>query len=369
MLRHPGKTTPGASFSSTTTIPGIYGNECNDDIPKTFKRIKSGYSESDFVTPFSAFGLLWTIISLRAVFLWFCSSEFRAAPINNVPDEPTPAELVRLHLFEAQCFLLGCVIIYYGFVTPRYALERLGPSITSRENIWLKARLAIGAVFCVFTDSYLNAYEYIFAWNAYSFNFGSWGKYMPFGDERASSRYGIGLLWVIPVYMYFCCGSVILSDKVSNYLRNRYPTVTTGQILAVTWVSQFLLDYASQAVTMRTSNAYAFAKTFGALTLHAGDRYQYPLYNSFSVATLTTILSFLTLRSGQEMGEWVSLAERGYSRWSPKLQSHVRTFAIIGYCVVNTLICFTIPLILFGISGDSYANIPSYMKPMPGFES
>ncbi|KAK6535820.1 hypothetical protein TWF281_000070 [Arthrobotrys megalospora] len=322
MLRHPGKTIPGVS--STTPL------DIDADVPKTFKRIKPSYSESDLATPFAAFGLLWSIISLRAVFLWFSSSEFKAAPIND-SDEPAPAELVRLHLFEAQCFLFGCVIVYYAVVTPQSALNRLGPSIISRENIWLKARLAIGAVFCVFTDTYLNAYEYIFAWNAYSFNFGSWGKSMPFGDERATSRYGIGLLWVIPVYMYFCCGSVLISDKVTGYLRSKYSTVTAGQITAATWMTQFLLDFAIQTVTMRLSNAYAFAKTYRALTLYAGDRYQYPIYNSFCVATLTTALSYLTLHSGHEMGEWVSPAERGYSKWSPKLQVYIRTLAIIGY--------------------------------------
>ncbi|KAF3092553.1 hypothetical protein TWF569_008986 [Orbilia oligospora] len=116
MLKHPGgKTIPGTSLYSTKT-PGI-----NDhDIPKTFKRIKSSYSESDFITPLAAFGLLWTIISLRAGFLWFCSSDFKAAPINTDSDEPTAVELVRLHLFEAQCFILGCVILYYAFVTPSW---------------------------------------------------------------------------------------------------------------------------------------------------------------------------------------------------------------------------------------------------------
>ncbi|KAF3180065.1 hypothetical protein TWF751_011633 [Orbilia oligospora] len=105
--------------------------------------------------------------------------------------------------------------------------------------------------------------------------------------------YGIGLLWVIPVYLYFCCGSVLISDRLANYLRSKTVAVATSRIIFATWVSQYLLDFAIQTVTMRMSNAYAFAKTSRALRLSAGDRYQYPIYTSCSVATLTTFCPFL----------------------------------------------------------------------------
>ncbi|EPS39078.1 hypothetical protein H072_7168 [Dactylellina haptotyla CBS 200.50] len=161
----------------------------------------TSYSDISPVTAFAAFGLFWTLLSIRVLMLWVSSSEFQPAPI--LPsDKPTGAELIALNLFQYQSVILACVMVIFFVIAPWYAdplpSRARHPSDSDKEDIWLDARLMLGAVFCMFTDSYLNAYDYVFAWNAHAMNFGSWAKFMPFAQQSASSRYGVGILWVIP---------------------------------------------------------------------------------------------------------------------------------------------------------------------------
>ncbi|KAF3916604.1 hypothetical protein ABW20_dc0103582 [Dactylellina cionopaga] len=335
----------------------------------TFYKVDSSYSEIDPVTAFALFGLAWSLISIRVSVLWFLSSEFQPAPIHP-PDELTPTEYIVLNLFQVQSCILGCAMVFFFVLAPWSAnhasnasrRQRKG-SVSVKDNIWLNARLMLGGTFCMFTDSYLNTYEYLFAWNANAVNFGSWAKFMPFGGERVSSRYGVGVIWVIPVYMYFCCGSRIIGDKLAKYLRNKSPTISKTETILAIWIFQFWLDFAMQIATLRLTGAYAFAKTYRPLTIFAGDRYQYPIYNSICVASLTTTFSFISLETRQELSELITPIEAGYSRWRQGLRGVVRTFAVVGFCVLTMLVCFTIPLTLLGIIGDSYAELPSYMKP------
>ncbi|KAK6532109.1 hypothetical protein TWF694_003271 [Orbilia ellipsospora] len=336
---------------------------------RIFDQIQStSYSEISPATAFAAIGLFWVLISLRVFALWVSSPEFQPAPILP-PDKPTAPEKFALNLFHGQNVVLACAMVFLYVVIPLRAnpvpRRVRDPSEPRRENIWLNSRLMLGGVFCMFTDSYLNAYDYVFAWNSNAVNFGSWAKFMPFGDPNASSRYGIGVLWVIPVYMYFCCGSMILGGKVFDFIRKMNPRANTLGLLTILciWGFQFCLDFVIQIATLRYTSAYAFAKTYKPLTLFAGDRYQYPIYNSISVACLTTAFTYLGLIHRMELGARISLVERGYSEWPQTFHSTVRTLAIVGFCVLNTLLCFTIPLTMLGIFGDSIADLPSYMMP------
>ncbi|KAF3910995.1 hypothetical protein AA313_de0201661 [Arthrobotrys entomopaga] len=169
---------------------------------RIFDQIQStNYSEISPATAFAGFGLFWILLSLRVFVLWVSSPEFQPAPILP-PDKPTAPEKLALNLFQGQNVVFACAMVFIYVVMPwsvNPVQRRVrDPAETKRKNSWLNSRLMLGGVFCMFTDSFLNAYDYVFAWNSNAVNFGSWARFMPFGDPNASSRYGIGVLWVIP---------------------------------------------------------------------------------------------------------------------------------------------------------------------------
>ena len=59
----------------------------------------------------------------------------------------------------------------------------------------------------------------------------------------------------------------------------------------------------------------------------------------------------------------LSPVERGFDRWSPALQSTVRTLAAIGFCCAATILIYHLPFNWLGIVGASKANLPTYMWP------
>ena len=59
----------------------------------------------------------------------------------------------------------------------------------------------------------------------------------------------------------------------------------------------------------------------------------------------------------------LSPVERGFDRWTPALQSTVRTLAAIGFCCAATILIYHLPFNWLGIIGASHAHLPSYMLP------
>jgi len=260
--------------------------------------------------------------------------------------------LVALRIFEGLSVALLVYLVWAYVVVP---WRRTGA-------LSLDGKFVLGGMAAFVADAFLNCYTYLFAWNAHNVNLGVWTAYLPFHNPAASSRYAESLLWGPPMYVYFCAGVAIVGCPAYFALRSHWPRLSNVSLLAIVFVGQFVFDFVVENLAIRLTHGYAYAQTYGPLTLWAGSQFQFPLYESFLVASLGLLYTWMRLQAVTS-DDGLSPVERGLDRWSPALQSTVRTLAVIGFCCAATILIYHLPFNWLGIIGASKAHLPTYLWP------
>jgi hypothetical protein len=303
-------------------------------------------------TVWAVAGLVWVVISVVALGRWMASdTEFAAAPILGPDTYPLWRE-VSLRVLEA--LSMGVLLGFFWFCLIR-PWRRTG-------KLSLEGKFVIGGVFGAVADAFLNSYTYLFAWNAHSVNAGVWTSFLPFHQPTSSSRYAEGVLWGVPMYIYFCTGAALIGCQIIRALRRRFPGISNVSCFTVVWLSEFLGGMLLENTIIRITQAYGYAQTNEMFTLFSGATYQYPVYESMFTATLGVVFSYVRL-SALESPDGVSCIERGFERWRPALQAPVRLFAVIGFSAVALIMIYHLPFNWLGVGGHSMADLPSYMLP------
>jgi hypothetical protein len=302
-------------------------------------------------TVWAAIAVVWLVIAVQALVRWVVSPDFGPAPLIG-PDRMPMWNLVGLRVFEGLSVALLLSLIWFCVVVPVRRTGRLS----------LDGKFVIGGLAAFVADAFLNSYTYLFAWNAHNVNVGVWTAYLPFHNSAASSRYAESLLWGPPMYVYFCAGVAIVGCSAYFALRKRWPQLSNVSLLAIVFVGEFVFDFVVENLAIRLTHGYAYAQTYGPLTLWDGSQFQFPLYESFLVAALGLFYTWMRLQAVQSV-DGLSPVERRFDRWRPRLQSAVRTLAVIGFCSAATILIYHLPFNWLGIVGASTANLPSYLLP------
>jgi hypothetical protein len=265
---------------------------------------------------------------IQALICWVADLvEFQPAPLLG-PDVIEPWLLVSLRIFEA--LSVGVLFAHVSFciLCPAFPYPRNFRRTDEPRRFTLDGRHVIGGLVALCADGFLNCHEYIM-WNSHSINLGVWAKFLPFHNPKSSSRYAESLLWGPPMYVYFCAGYGILGCKVIPVLRQRLPpSLTNAGILTIIWLIEFALDFVIENIAIRVTHGYGFAKTYGPLTLFAGKVYQLPIYESAFVASIGCYFTIMKRKASQR---GYSPIEAGYEAWPQRLQTPVRTFAVVGF--------------------------------------
>jgi len=326
--------------------------------PKPTESNRGGYA-----TLWASFGLIWVLTALQAVIRWIFSPDFAVAPVIG-PDHYATWRMVFLRILEAASMGVVLAFLYFCVFRPLW-ITRLtldGPETKYTGHLSLDGKFVIGGICAWIADGFLNCQVYLFAWNAHSVNLGVWTRFLPFHNPSGPTQYAEGLLWGMPMYVYFCAGVALVACTVVAPLRKRYPGMSDVTLMVVIWCGEFVFDFVLENVIIRTTHAYAFPKTYKPLTLWSGEVHQFPIYESVFVATLGSAYTRARM-SAMEDPKGLSPVERGYERWPAVLHDAVRALAVIGFCAAATISFYHLPLNWLGIIGDSIGALPSYMLP------
>ena len=304
------------------------------------------------VTMWALLGVIALAIAAQTWIRWVLSStQFSPAPLSNA-DHYAQWRWISLRCVEGVSAVVFVWLAWICVIRPLRRDRRLG----------IDGKIAIACFLGCITDGVLNMFQYLFAWNAHSINLGSWSGFLPLHSASANPRYAEALVWGLPMYVYFCIGVAIAGCALVGFLRRRMPAISNVAALMYVWVGAFVFDFIVENSIIRLTQAYAFAKTAHGVTLWPGSLYQFPLYESVSVATLGTIFTALRL-SAVDSPDGVSWAERGYQRFRPSVQPAVRLVAVIGVSIVTLFVVYHLPFNWLGVTGHSVAHLPSYMRP------
>jgi hypothetical protein len=297
----------------------------------------------------AAVGLVWLAVCVRAVGGWVLSGSFHAVPVLG-PDVLSTPKLIGLRVLEV---LSVAVLLGSGWFMAIRPWRRSG-------RVPLTALLFVGGLCAFFMDSWLNLYGYLFAFNSRSVNAGTWVRYLPFDKQSSPAGFGEALLWGLPMYIYFCCGLGAVGATAARRILSRRPSWSLASTFVAVWVGFFVFDLVVENLIMRTTDAYAFVRTDGALTLWSGSVHQFPIYESILVATMALLFAWVQLSADwSPTGE--TFIEVGVQEIPRALQTPARTLAAIGFCAV-AMFAYHLPYNWISIGGTSVAHLPSYLQ-------
>lgn len=300
----------------------------------------------------AAIGLVWFLICVEVVARWVTSGEeFTPAPRIG-PDSMEDWRLIALRVFEAISLAVMAAFVWYCVIDP----------LRKTRTLSLDGKFVIGGIICFVADAFLNVQQYLFAWNSANVNRGVWVRFLPFHNPDAPSRYAESLIWGPPMYIYFCAGVAIVACHEAKRVRLRWPAMTKFRVFVCVFIFEFVFDFAVENIVIRTTHAYAFAKTYEPLTLWAGKVHQFPIYESVLVAFVGCVFTWARMEA-EERPVGQSPIEFGAERWRPALQPYVRNFAVLGFCMVTLVLVYHLPFNWLGLIGTSYAHLPSYLLP------
>jgi hypothetical protein len=303
-------------------------------------------------TVVAAIGLVWFVVCIEVVVRWVTSdTEFSPAPKIG-PDQMADWRIVALRIFEIISLLVLFAFVWFCVVKPLRETGRLS----------LDGKFVIGGLISFVADAFLNVQHYLFAWNSENVNRGVWVRFLPFHSPDAPSRYAESLIWGPPMYIYFCAGVAIVACYEANKVRRRWPTISKVTLFAFIFIGEFLFDFVVENVVIRTTHAYAFAKTYEPLTLWPGSVHQFPIYESILVAAVGCVFTWMRMEA-EERPEGLSPIEMGVERWRSSLQGAVRNFAVLGFCFLTLVFVYHLPFNWLGLIGTSVADLPSYLLP------
>ena len=272
----------------------IKGGSVPSDVPS------EPTEQSGAVTVWAAVGVVWTAVVIQAMVRWVGSdTEFAPAPVHG-PDVIATPNLIGLRIFEGLCAAVIVALVWFCVVAP---LRRTG-------SLSLDGKFVIAGFLALVADTFLNAYAYLFAWNANNINRGSWAAFMPLHNPAAPTRFAEDLLWVPGMYTYFCAGIAIVGCQLYFWLGTRFPRRSGVVLLSLVFVAEFAFDFLMENTVIRLTHAYAYAQTYGPLTLWAGSQFQFPIYESFLVAALSLVFTWTRLQAVQAP-DGLSPVERG----------------------------------------------------------
>ena len=302
------------------------------------------------VLMWAAAGVVWIVVCVVAMWGWVSGDNFGPPPVLG-PDVMANGKLIGLRLVEVISTGVLAVAVYFLAWRP-WRRER---------RVTLDALLLLGGIIGFVMDGWLNTRAYLFAFNAHSVNLGAWSSYLPFHDPAVPGHYAESLLWGLPMYIYFCAALGYVGAMAARGLRARFPDLSTQGIIAVLFVGAFAFDFVVENLIIRTTDAYSFVQTNGALTLWAGEKYQFPIYESFFVACVA--IAFTYARWSMDWDEnGLSVIERGVLSLPSRYQLAARVLAAVGFCAVVLMMCYHLPLNWVSLTGHSFANLPSYLS-------
>lgn len=282
------------------------------------------------VVGWAVIGALCLALEAYVMLSWVLSSDFAPSPRGA---DPIPAlTLFWVRFFEGLSLVMVPLALLYAWRTSR----REGRLSTEAVII-----LAWTTLF--WQDPMINWARPSFFYNAYFVNMGNWTNQIPGWVNPNSHFLPEPLLWMGGMYVWLPPIICAMTVAAMRFAKRRIPGIGTMGLIATGVGFCMLLDLVLEVLWVR-SGVYAYPAAISEFTLFAGERYQFPVYESIfwgPMWALTGLLFFFRDDRGR------TFVERGIDRVkNARLHAPLRLLALIGainvgFAGYNVLILWT----------------------------
>lgn len=219
--------------------------------------------------------------------------------------------------------------------------------------------LAIGWWSMVWQDPGLNILRTQIFYNSYLFNRGSWAAHIPGWVSPNANLLPEPLLFTSLMYATSGLVFAVLISALMRAVHRRRPAMTRAGLVGCAIAGAFVIDLLLELAFIRTG-MYAYGGAVQRLSIFAGSRYQFPVYEAvfwMPVWGITGALRYFRDDHGRSLLERRADAVRG----SEGRRNAVRILAFCG--LLNTLLLgYNLTFTAMGVWGGPTPALPSYLR-------
>ena len=299
----------------------------------------------------------WSILGmLMLAFQAYTFGSWISGP-NFVPTPTGPDQLPewqRMYFIALQIVVpvLFCAAIWFWVIAP---WRRDG-------KISLDGMIALAGSTTVFWDLCLNYTATGLLYNSHLINYGAWttGSW-PSWVSPAGNLLPEPIFVTFPGYLALVVSQAFIICGIARKAKQRWPEMGAVSIVCLIVVGVTILDSVLEIALVR-SGVYAYPGGIRAITLFAGETYQFPLSEGFLFGGLAVGAMACLWFFKDDKG--LTLAERGIerTRLSEGNQRWMRFFAIYGFIHMAFFALYMVPNQWLALHADAFPEgYPSYM--------
>jgi Spirocyclase AveC-like len=280
-------------------------------------------------------GALWLILCIYAWSRWIAGPYFKP---NTVGRALAPAWYVGLaRVVETLSVVVTLFILYNFVVKPKRNTGRL-----SFDGLFF-----LGCWLMYIQEPWINWTSLQFLYSTVFVNFGSWCGYIPGWSSPNPEKIPVALIawggayiWIVALPGWF--GSLAMTR-----LKARNPNLSTLQVIGITYLGFMVFDFFMESLFLRTE-LFSYASTIPALTMFAGTKHQFPVYEILSWSGVYMGIACVH-HFRDDHGN--SFVERGIDRFraSARVKTFLRFLCIMGACQLSMLITYNLPYQLWAL--------------------
>ena len=299
---------------------------------------------------FAALGVVWVVLIGYVMLRWLTSDYIGPTPPG--PDLPPVSTIVFIRFMEVGITFSTLWLIWECIVKPLRNEGEIGSDglfVITWFSLW-------------FHDTLLDWTVHVFSYNAHAINFGNWTQEIPGWLSPRSNRVPEPVFALGLSYIAQCTMGAWGAMYLMQYVKEKRPRTSNLQLVAIGLGFGMLCDWSSEHV-MISFQLMAYLSTVPALTLFAGELYQFPLYEAFffgGVVGFTGVVMYFKDDRGQM---WM---ERGIDKLrvarTRGMRTLVRWLAMMGLFHSVMFFFYSVPMQLFSINGGPFPkHVPSYL--------
>ncbi len=291
----------------------------------------------------SAAGAVFVAVQIYAFTAWIISGDAYPQPTGA---DPVPGNVkVYAWILQAACLTAFVTVLVYIWRRSR------------REGkLTWDALVAIAFAGVYWQDTIINYARPNFFYNSYLINFGAWNPHIPGWLSPYGGNVPEPILMIGPLYAWWFVLFGIVFCAMARKLRQYRPDIGKPAIFAVGVLVLGLMDFVLENIFIH-SHLFAYSAVINALSLYAGQTYQFPWYEAVIVGVFCSIVGMIRLNR-DDRGR--SVVERGVDEMQvgSRAKTGLRILAFLG--LSNTM---------FVILNVLYIWISFYVSPMPHYPS